>query len=227
VNIRRLGSRAAVKLLCHAHCRGQPRYGNACGISRAKTSLLVAIAGSVRLGVAGECHDPAAINHRTYPAQLMNATVQTIISGGQTGADRAALDVAIELAINHGGWVPRGRWAEDGAIAACYRVQETDSPHPTVRTEYNVRDADATLIFSHGSLSGGSALTIDFARRYAKPFMHVDLIEQDDGQAAQAVTAWLAATQPAVLNVAGPRASNDPLIYDAVSRVLRRVFGLP
>jgi hypothetical protein len=154
----------------------------------------------------------------------MNSRVQRIISGGQTGADRAALDVAIDLGVDHGGWVPRGRWAEDGALAPRYRVCETNSPQPAVRTEWNVRDADATLVFSHGPLSGGSALTIAFAQQCARPCLHVDLTEHDEGRAAQVVAAWLDATQPAVLNIAGPRASNDPLIYDAVSRVLRRVL---
>ncbi|MBI2824072.1 MAG: putative molybdenum carrier protein [Planctomycetia bacterium] len=154
----------------------------------------------------------------------MTHGIRRIISGGQTGADRAALDVAIELAIDHGGWVPAGRWAEDGPIARRYRVRETDSPSPAVRTECNVRDADATLLFSHGTLSAGSALTLAIARQQGKPVLHVDLAELDDAKAAAHVSAWLATEGPKVLNVAGPRATSDPLIYDAVSRVLRRVL---
>ena len=155
----------------------------------------------------------------------MTARLRRIISGGQTGADRAALDVALELGIDHGGWAPRGRWAEDGPLAPRYQVSELSSPQPAARTERNVRDADATLILSHGPLSGGSALTRSLARGQDKPVLHVDLAERDERAAAEAVTQWLAAGQPEVLNVAGPRASTDPLIYDAACRVLRRVFG--
>jgi hypothetical protein len=154
----------------------------------------------------------------------MAKTVAKIISGGQTGADRAALDVAIEFGIEHGGWVPRGRWAEDGPLPRRYHMRETEATQPATRTESNVRDADATLIFSHGALSGGTALTVSFAERCGKPVLCVDLACTDEAAAAQEVAAWLKRGAPAVLNVAGPRASNDPLIYDAVSRVLRRVF---
>src|SRR3954470_16119485 len=87
------------------------------------------------------------------------AVVRKIISGGQTGADRAALDAALALGIPHGGWVPKGRWAEDGPLDPRYTVQETPTAVVSVRTAWNVRDSDATLIISHSKLSGGSALT--------------------------------------------------------------------
>jgi hypothetical protein len=154
----------------------------------------------------------------------MSLSVIKLVSGGQSGADRAALDVAIELGIAHGGWVPQGRWAEDGVLAAPYQMRETDSPQVAVRTEWNVRDADATLIFSHGEPSGGTALTARFAASYQKPVLCVDLATSDETVAARSIAVWLAEFRPAILNVAGPRGSNDPLIYDAVSRVLRRVF---
>jgi hypothetical protein len=154
----------------------------------------------------------------------MTASVRKIVSGGQTGADRAALDTAIELRIEHGGWVPRGRCAEDGPLAPWYQLVENDSPQPALRTEWNVRDADATLIFSHGPLAGGSALTLAFAERYGKPCLHVDLAQMDETVAAATLAEWLARIEPVVLNVAGPRASNDPLIYNAVCRILRRVL---
>ena len=157
----------------------------------------------------------------------MNHHPRRVISGGQTGADRAALDVARELGLAHGGWVPRGRWAEDGVLATHYQVQETESPHTAIRTEWNVRDADATLVFSHGPATGGTALTIELAGRLGKPLLQVDFAASDEAQATQQVTAWLQKVRPEVLNVAGPRASNDPLIYDSVSRVLRRVFAGP
>ena len=85
-----------------------------------------------------------------------------LVSGGQTGADRAALDVALELGIDHGGWVPKGRAAEDGRLPSRYRVRETPSEDPAERTERNVADADAALLISHGPLTGGSELTRRF-----------------------------------------------------------------
>ncbi|HVU87102.1 MAG TPA: putative molybdenum carrier protein [Pirellulales bacterium] len=155
---------------------------------------------------------------------MISAPVK-IVSGGQAGADRAALDVAIELAIEHGGWVPRGRWAEDGPLPPRYRMQESESAQPAERTEGNVRDSDATLIFSHGPPTGGTALTARVAERLRKPALSIDLAVSDEAAAARDITAWLQRVRPQVLNVAGPRASNDPLIYDAVSRVLRRVLS--
>ena len=151
--------------------------------------------------------------------------IRKIVSGGQTGADRAALDVALELRIPHGGWVPRGRWAEDGPLPGRYECQEIDSPQPAVRTAANVRDADATLIFAHGPPSGGTALTLDVAQPLQKPVLCIDLLTAAECAVARRIAAWLAEHRPPVLNVAGPRASNDPLIYDAVSRILRRVLG--
>src|SRR5262245_27188842 len=99
--------------------------------------------------------------------------IRRIVSGGQTGAERAALDVAIALDIPHGGWIARGRWAEDGPLPPRYRLKETPSSIVSVRTEWNVRDADATVIFSHGKLTGGSALTRRLAREYKKPVLHL------------------------------------------------------
>jgi hypothetical protein len=155
--------------------------------------------------------------------------VRRIISGGQTGADRAALDAAIELGIPHGGWVPRGRWAEDGKLPERYQVQETGSRRLDLRTEWNVRDADATLIFTtDGKLTGGTALTAHLARTYRKPWMHVNLsilTRVRQRQALKLMREWLAATKPAVVNVAGPRASKDPKVYRAVRRYLLQLFA--
>jgi hypothetical protein len=99
-----------------------------------------------------------------------------IVSGGQTGADRAALDVALACGLDAGGWVPRGRLAEDGRIAERYRgLAETSSVDPAERTRCNVRDSDATLIVSRGRLQGGSLLTLDEAQRIGRPVLHVDM----------------------------------------------------
>lgn len=150
--------------------------------------------------------------------------VQQIISGGQTGADRAALDVALALGIPHGGWVPRGRWTEDGPLPPIYQMQECRSADPSVRTRRNVQMADATLIIAHGSLSGGSALTRRWARAKGKHCLAINLERWTKAQARQKIIAWLQRWQPAVLNVAGPRASRDPLIYQHTYHLLLQIF---
>ncbi|RLB35173.1 MAG: hypothetical protein DRH20_11280, partial [Deltaproteobacteria bacterium] len=104
-----------------------------------------------------------AREHQTVPHK--------IISGGQTGADRAALDFALDAGIPHGGWVPRGRLAEDGPLPARYAVQEIDRRSYAARTEKNVLEADGTLILSHGKLTGGSALTRRLAKRHERPWL--------------------------------------------------------
>jgi hypothetical protein len=155
--------------------------------------------------------------------------VRKLISGGQTGADRAALDVAIELGIPHGGWVPNGRRAEDGPLPPRYHMQETASPDYAVRTEWNVRDADATLIITtDGALTGGTGLTARFAQALGKPYLHVDLstARHMPRQAfLELLRTWLAIDRPAVLNIAGPRASKDPKIYRGVRRLLLDLFA--
>jgi len=98
-----------------------------------------------------------------------------IISGGQTGADRAALDCAIAHGMAHGGAIPAGRKAEDGPLPARYEMRELSSPHYQERTAQNVNDGDGTLIVSHGALSGGSAFTRTVAQRLGKPMLHLDL----------------------------------------------------
>jgi hypothetical protein len=144
-----------------------------------------------------------------------------IVSGGQTGADRAALDFALANEIPVGGWVPRGRLAEDGPIPDRYPgLVETESADPAVRTARNVRDSDATLIVSHGPLSGGSRFTLEEATRRGKPVLHLDLDAVAPAEAAVRLRRWLAAVRPSTLNVAGPRASQDPRIAAATATVL-------
>jgi len=150
------------------------------------------------------------------------AKLERIVSGGQTGADRAALDFALENGIPIGGWVPKGRLAEDGRIPERYAgLAETGSADPAVRTARNVRDSDATLILSHGPLDGGSLLTHREATRIGKPVLHLDLDRLSPAAAAAELSTWLAAVRPATLNVAGPRASRDPNIAAATGAVLR------
>jgi hypothetical protein len=147
--------------------------------------------------------------------------VEKLVSGAQTGADRAALDFAMANGIAIGGWVPRGRLAEDGRIPDRYPgLREADSAEPAVRTALNVRDSDATLILSHGPLKGGSLLTLREASRIGRPVLHLDLDRISPEQAGAQLRGWLEARRPGILNVAGPRASSDPRIGAATQAVL-------
>ncbi len=143
-----------------------------------------------------------------------------VISGGQTGADRAALDVAIALGVPHGGWCPRGRKAEDGAIHARYELRETGAGAYRVRTEHNVRDSDGTVVITIGMPTGGSALTIELAQRRDKPLLHIDLDEQTPEEAAEDLEMWRQVRGVGVINVAGPRESTTPGIGARVSALL-------
>ena len=140
-----------------------------------------------------------------------------IVSGGQTGVDRAALDVALENDIACGGWCPRGRLAEDGPIDPKYPVIETASTSPTERTEANVRDSDGTLLLTWGKLSGGTLKTAAIANRLRKTALVIDLKENPKVELAEG---WATKFQIRVLNVAGPRASEAPEVYAAAKRFL-------
>jgi len=144
-----------------------------------------------------------------------------IVSGGQTGVDRAALDVALQLGIPCGGWCPKGRRAEDGVIDLRYPLQETESPEYAVRTEMNVRDSDATLILNQGLLTEGTALTLELATTYKKPHLVMDLSGSNDPALARE---WMQDLKIEVLNVAGPRESKEPGIYDKAIEFLRRIL---
>jgi hypothetical protein len=146
--------------------------------------------------------------------------IEKIISGGQTGADRAGLDAAIELDIPHGGWIPKGRKTEDGGLPEKYHLEEMASGSYAARTEQNVIDSDGTLIVSHGKLNGGSAMTRQLAKKHKRPWLHVDLEKTNFFKAAMDVRNWVAENQVRVLNVAGPRGSKDPGIYKATKKLL-------
>ncbi len=148
--------------------------------------------------------------------------VRTIISGGQTGVDRAALDVALELGIPCAGWCPRGRRAEDGPLAHRYPLQETPTEEYAQRTEWNVRDSDGTLVLTRGRPSQGTGLTIELAARLGKPCLVLDMDQQPN---EGAVWAWATAHRIHVLNVAGPREEKSPGIYRDSVEFLRRVLS--
>ena len=151
--------------------------------------------------------------------------LRKIVSGGQTGADRAALDAALAHGFPIGGWLPAGRLTEAGPLDARYGLQELPGADYRARTERNVADSDGTVIVSHGSLTGGSLLTLLFARQYGRPCLHIDLDRQGPDAALRRLRAWLADNGIAVLNVAGPRASHDPRIYEAVFRLIHDLLA--
>jgi hypothetical protein len=149
-----------------------------------------------------------------------------IVSGGQTGADRGALEAARAAGFPAGGWVPQGRWAEDGPVPdGLGELRETASADPAERTRRNVADADATLILSHGPLRGGSALTREEAVRLGKPCLWLDLGQVPIELAARQVLAWLEQHAARVLNVAGPRASEDAEIYRSAFALISEVLA--
>lgn len=141
--------------------------------------------------------------------------IKRIISGGQTGVDRAALDVALELGIPCGGWCPNGRLAKDGSIDARYPLQEVGSTSYSVRTERNVIDADGTLILTEGPLAGGTALTLRLAQKHEEPYLVIDLSKDQD---IAEIISWVTSNEIEILNVAAPRESIFPGIYDKASR---------
>jgi len=149
--------------------------------------------------------------------------LQKIISGGQTGVDRAALDFAIEHDIPHGGWCPKGRKAEDGPLAAKYLLTETPSASYPRRTQWNVRDSDGSVIFSIAPIwSGGSKKTVDFAIKHNKPWLHLY-----EGAASPeiALSEFIREHKIAILNVAGPRASKEPEVGEFVKSALEATFS--
>lgn len=146
-----------------------------------------------------------------------------IVSGGQTGVDRAALDAALALGIECGGWCPAGRLAEDGAIPAHYPLRDTPTAVFGQRTEWNVRDSDATLILTVGTPTGGTAHTIVHAQQLGKPYFVLDI-----GTAAPSpatVAEWFEGNKVRVLNVAGPRESKAPGVYRAAKAYLMRLLS--
>lgn len=147
-------------------------------------------------------------------------TISKIVSGGQTGADRAALDWAIERGIPHGGWCPKGRKAEDGCLDDRYRLQETRRTDYLQRTEWNLRDSEGTVIFTMlPELTGGSKRTAGFAAKHRKPCLHLNARETVEN-CAQRLTEFLHANRIRVLNVAGSRGSKEPAVGVFVRVVL-------
>ncbi len=161
---------------------------------------------------------PRSINEMVVYVRM----IEKIISGGQTGVDRAALDVALEFDVPCGGWCPKGRKAEDGPIALQYPLVEVSSEAYAQRTEWNVRDSDGTLVLNKDELIGGTADTIVFARRYRKPCFIIDLERPPD---FPVVREWVQREAIRVLNIAGPRESKRPGIYQESVCWLRKLLS--
>lgn len=144
-----------------------------------------------------------------------------VISGGQTGVDRAGLDAAMEAGIPVGGYCPKGRLAEDGTIPARYPLTELTADEYPARTEKNVMESDGTLILNFGNLSGGTDLTLDFSRKHHKPCL---VIQLDHEPETAPVRQWVNEHSIHILNIAGPRESKHPGLHDITVAFLRRLF---
>ena len=152
--------------------------------------------------------------------------INKIMSGGRTGVERAALDVAIKLDIPHGGWIPKGRETEGGALAKKYKLIEIPASSHFEHTEKNVLDSDGTLILSYGKLTGGSALIRKMAEKNSRPWHYVDLNTTNDFVAAQTISTWIVENGVGILDIAGSGAGNDPKIYKTTAKILETVLYL-
>ena len=152
--------------------------------------------------------------------------IEKIISGGQTGADQAALDDAIKLGIPHGGWIPKGRLTENGPLSDKYNLIEMPTESYRERTKKNIRESDGTLILSRGRLTGGSEYTEKWAVKYDKPMIHIDLSIITSFDATVLINDWIVDYDIKVMNVAGPRASKDSKIYQSTLGIIESVLFL-
>lgn len=144
--------------------------------------------------------------------------LKRIVSGGQTGVDRGALDAALDLGLEAGGWAPKGLRAEDGIIPERYPMKETPSREYEQRTEWNVRDSDATLVLTTGKPEGGTGATLELANKLQKPVFVVDLLKPRN---VASIAFWLDYEKVGTLNVAGPRESKVPGIRTMAMEFLK------
>jgi hypothetical protein len=148
-----------------------------------------------------------------------------IVTGGQSGVDRAALDVALALDLPVRGWCPKDRLAEDGRIPERYPLQETASEDPALRTELNAWDSDGTLVLSKGLPKDGTPLTEEVAKRYGKPFLYIDLDAEPTDTTVTEFRRWVQDNNIRILNIGGPRESHQPgVIYARARQIIERLL---
>lgn len=152
--------------------------------------------------------------------------ISKIISGAQSGVDRAALEFALKFNIPHGGWIPKGRLAEDGPLPEKYQLQEMPTSSYPKRTEQNVIDSDGTVIFSRGKPTGGTDYTRKMVLKHKKQLVHIDLNLKTSYDAAYRILSWIEFYHINILNVAGLRASKDPAIYNDVFKILDMAYKI-
>ena len=152
--------------------------------------------------------------------------IRKIISGGQVGADQAALDVAIKLGIPHGGWIQKGRKTQSGILPEKYRLKEMPSASFKERIEQNVKDSDGTLIISHGKPTGSTDYSRKIALNYKKHLLHIDPTQRNTRQSAELINSWIVLHNIEKLNIAGSRTSEDPKIYKATMDILEKAYDL-
>lgn len=148
-----------------------------------------------------------------------------VLSGGQTGVDRAALRAARDLNVRTGGWCPRDRWAEDGVLSRKFGLRETPTRLPGVRTRRNVESADATVVLFRTSLSGGTALTAAHARRCGKPLLLLDVSRHRTSILVERLGTWLVQKRVRAVNFAGPRASEAPGLDRITRKIVRKALS--
>lgn len=165
------------------------------------------------------CQDQTELENQPLHSSRLSM-ISKIISGGQTGADRAALDAALKVGFPIGGSCPAGRLAEDGPISEAYSLTEISGGYRQ-RTKQNVLNADGTVIFYRDYMSGGTEATVLFCIKHQKPYKLIDISLMTPESAAKLVVSFCQEFSVGVLNVAGPRASSCPTMYDFVKQVLR------
>lgn len=171
---------------------------------------------------------------RTSRAATKACPIAQVVSGGQTGVDRAALDAAMQAGLPVGGWCPRDRRSEDGSVPERYPLKETAARSYAVRTEWNVRDSDGTLVVVLDEISSGTRMTVEAARTHGKPLKVEHLApdarsgllsgENSEDEQVMSVVDWIRRHKIAVLNVAGPRGSSSPEMYPRARKFLTKVF---
>lgn len=146
--------------------------------------------------------------------------ISSIISGGQTGADRAALDAALDLHFPAGGYCPKGRLAEDGPLPPRYPIEELSGGY-RARTRKNIQAADGTVVFYYREIEGGTALTVSLALKEKSPLKLIDIETVTAKTAIELIGAFCRKHDVAILNVAGPRASKCESIYSYVYEAVK------